>query len=369
MRYAYIYALAALLAACGAQKNTPAQEEESKAADTEIALTKAQAQVAELQVGPMGRHSLSKEVRCTGRLEVPPQQVASVHAPLQGAVTFVDGQEGQQVRKGQVLARIEHMGIISMQEQYLQTKGELAYQQKEYERQRQLSEKDATSRKVLEKAQADLSVLRARKTSLEAQLRLLGISPSDIREDAFVPDVSIRAPFDGYISKINIARGQYVGIETEMFELIDKNHLHAELEVFEKELPLLRTGQPIRFSISGDSTPFGGKIYLLGQKVDPETKTLLVHCDIDKQEHPALKVGMALTATIFTAAAEVPALPESALVREGNQYYAFIETSPLHYRRVSVQVGKRSEGYAEVLGTEAPQDARFVLKGANYLVE
>ncbi|HSI91238.1 MAG TPA: efflux RND transporter periplasmic adaptor subunit, partial [Adhaeribacter sp.] len=97
----------------------------------EVALTSEQYQNAGIELGTVEQKQLSATLRLNGILDVPPQNLISVSAPLGGFVKSTDLLEGMKLRKGQVLAVLENPEYITLQQEYLDAKSKLAYQQLE----------------------------------------------------------------------------------------------------------------------------------------------------------------------------------------------------------------------------------------------
>ncbi len=64
------------------------------------------------------------------------------------------------------------------------------------------------------------------------------------------PTVNLYAPISGYVTEVNVNLGKYVSPTDVMFEIVDTEHLHAELTVFERDVPRLKIGQKVRFILS-----------------------------------------------------------------------------------------------------------------------
>ncbi|UOQ71433.1 efflux RND transporter periplasmic adaptor subunit [Hymenobacter cellulosilyticus] len=172
---------------------------------------------------------------------------------------------------------------------------------------------------------------------------------------------------------VNVTVGQSVTPTETLFELVDPDHLHVELTVFEKDVPLLRPGQRIRFTLPNDSSAERtASVYLIGRTVDAQQRTVRVHGHLDRENDPSLLPGMFVRAVVETSARRVPALPDKAVVDyEGKQYVFRLESSSAKqqvFRMLEVRRGEQADGYSEVLLPGAAAGARYATDGAYSLL-
>jgi cobalt-zinc-cadmium efflux system membrane fusion protein len=305
-------------------------------------------------------------------LDVPPEQLLAVSAPLGGFVERTTLLQGSRVRKGQVLATIRNPEFVQLQQRYLEVQSRLRYAKVELARQRELVQQEVAPLKRQQSAQADLEVLQAESAGLAAQLRLAGL-PVGSRNLA--SSAVLRAPIDAYVKTVNVRVGQSVTPTDALFELVDPRHLHVELTVFEKDVSRLKVGQRIHFTVASDSAgpPRTARVYLIGRAVDAEQRTVRVHGHLDRENDPQLLPGMFVRAVVETSGQRVPALPAQAVVDYEGRQYVFVQLPPAGrqqaFRMVEVRRGDQAEGYSQVtLPASVDSTARFVTEGAYSLL-
>ena len=192
---------------------------------------------SDIKVDTIPTPQLSGVVEANGQLEVPPQHEATVTAILGANVTSIKVIEGDQVKKGQVLAYLSHPNLTKLQTDYIQAYQQLQFLEQENQRQQRLYEEEVGSGKTYQQTRADYQSMRGQVKGYEAQLkpipglRVNKLQAGDIYE--YVPAVS---PIDGYVEDVMIQLGQYVNPQTEMFALVNTEHVHADLMVFEKDV-------------------------------------------------------------------------------------------------------------------------------------
>ena len=105
---------------------------------------------------------------------------------------------------------MEDQQYVQLQQDYLTTKSKLFFAEKEYQRQKELNQNQASSDKVFQQAKADYLSLKINLSALEQKLRLIAIDPEKLSEQNISKSITIKAPFDGFVSKVNVNIGKYV---------------------------------------------------------------------------------------------------------------------------------------------------------------
>lgn len=343
-------------------------EDEHGHGEETVELTEAQARTVGLQTGNIENRSLSGAIKVNGMLDVPPQQMLSVSTPFGGILRNTQLLEGYWVKKGQVIAEMEHPDYIQLQQDYLEAKAQFGFLEQELERQQELSKENVTARKTLQKTEAEHRALKVRIEGLRQKLLLMNISLSNLEKGTIVRAIPVLAPISGYVTKVNANIGKFVTANESMFEIVDTEHLHAELTVFEKDIPRLKIGRKVRFVLSNETKERTATVHLIGREIDSD-RTIRVHCHLDKEDREMMP-GTYLKAWVETGAMEVPSLPDEAIVMEGGKYYVFLaQEAAYHFKRLEVSTGVSGNGYTEVrLPGETPAGAKFAIKGADDLM-
>jgi len=340
-----------LLFSCSSETATEVAKQEVVKADPEIVFTPAQMKNANVQIGVPELKDLSGVVRANGVVDVPPQNLVSVSFPLGGYLRSTELLPGARVKRGQVIAVMEDVSYIQMQEEFLVVASQMEMQKKELARQRTLNESKASSDKNLEQAQAEYSSLEARHSGLRQKLLLIGINPDKLTASAISGKVNIYSPIDGYVSDVLVNVGMYLNPSDVLFELVNPNDLHIALTVFEKDLPMLQTGQKIRFNLTSDpSHTFEGEVVLVGRKLD-ENRSAEVHCHFDAGDKDVIP-GMFVTGEIEVTKANSLCVPEGAVVRLADSEYIYVQKAEGTFQRAAITTGIERDGWIEILTSE-----------------
>lgn len=362
----YLPLLLLFLAACG-NNTTETAETADNLPQNQVELSETQLAQIEFKVDTLRFASLGNSIAANGMIDVPPQNRALIHPPVGAYVQDLRVKVGQRVRKGEVLAILEHPEVLELQRRYLDAKAQYAFQQKEFGRQEELSREQATAQRQLDKARADLASAAALQAALEAQLSRLGIDAASLKAENLHRQLQLKAPFEGFITQVDAQLGQFVGADKPVLAMLNKEHLHVELEVFERDLGSIQNGQKITFSLTNmPGKTYTGDVFLVGQTLDPVKRSVMVHGHIDQESDPILRPGLFVTARLLGASSRHAVLPETALVRVGEQEVAFRELAKGKFERVVVEVLQRAEGQVGLAG-EFSASSRWVTQGAHRL--
>lgn len=342
------------------------EENADETAGTPVRLTAEQKSLAGISTGRLEQKAISPVVVCTGEIEVPPQGMASVSAPLGGFVVSTDIVPGKRVAKGAALATLSNPEYVVLQQNYLETRGQLRFAEQEFERQKALDEQNATALKKLQESESSYNVLAARLAGLKEQLRMIGIHLEELDKGKIQTEITLRSPLQGYVTKVNHHRGQFVEPREVIFEVVDVSDLHLHLNVFEKDIANVHQGQAVRFRPAGGAgDAYRGKVSLVSPKRDIDVTTFDVHGHIDNEDG-RLKPGMYVEAEIFVSADSVFAVEQKALVRNGDKMCLIAEDGD-DYEVIPVSTGAQMDGWVEIVNPGTLVERKIVTEGASRL--
>lgn len=335
----------------------------------EITLTDAQYKAIGVQLGTVKSAIVSTEIKVNGRVDLPPENRATVSLPVSGKIRYVKALPGQAVRKGELLATLESFEFIQLQQDYLQNTSQLTFLEKELERQRTLNAENVGARKNYEQAQANYESTKALTQSLTAKLRLLGLSTESLTTNGITSAARIVSPVNGFITVANINLGKEVAAGQELLEIIDKSHMHIELNVFEQDAAAIRKGQSVRI-LQPNTPPLEAYVYLVGRMFEGDARTLNIHAHVkDEKREGELIPGAYVNAYIRTGDRQAMTVPSAALVRKGENGFVYIQEKNYEFRRIPVQIGATTDsGDIEVQTPVDLRDKKLVVKGT-YLID
>src|SRR6476661_511895 len=376
--FTYLLLLGLTLAGCSQDKTETSDDQpetaaaEKGAASEEasdvVTLTAAEQQAGGLQTGRISDRPMGTGLAVNGTLDVPPESAVSITAPLGGYVEHTELLQGTRVRRGEALAVIRNPEFVTLQQGYLETRSRLKFAQAELARQRELYQQEVAPLKNYQRAQAEAEALQVQANAQAARLRIAGLPVGG----SIVTTATLRAPRAGFVRAVNVTVGQSVTPTEPLFEIVDPEHLHVELTVFERDVARVQKGQLIRFTLASDSAGLQrertARVYLVGRAI-AQDRTVRVHGHLDQENDPALLPGLYVRALIETGRSSVPALPDAALVRFEGKSYAYAVEAPGRYRMVPVTTGRSEDVYTEVrLPETMPPTTTFVTAGAYSLL-
>lgn len=364
-----------ILVSCNNNKSAESENQASEveAHDDNLYVSKAQFENAKMSFGTVMEKDFAQTVHTNGVIDVPPQSKAVISAFSGGYIKNTPLLIGDKVRKGERLLSIENPEFINMQQLYLETAEQLAYLKSEFERQKTMFEENISSQKNYLKAESEYKTAMARANSLKKNLEMLNISPTSVLEGNIVSQVSIYSPIDGYVTQVLVNTGTYVSPADKIMEIMNTDHVHLELKVFEKDLLQLKKGQQVMFRVPEASQEYyKGELHLVGTTIDSRSRIALVHGHIDHENEANFSVGMFVEAAIVTGSSAHLALPDDAVVElDGINYVLLLEeedTDGYYLHPVEIEVKTSYNGFTS-FKTPLDQEAKFLTKGGFVLLQ
>ncbi len=357
--------------ACG-NKNQPevAETTTDSTAEESVHLISTQFNNAGIVLGKAVSQNINQKIKANGKLDVPPQNLVSISAPYGGFLKSTTLLQGMHVHKGEVIAQMEHPDYIQLQQDYLENKSTLTYLKNELDRQQELAKEEVNSRKTLQKAKTDFEVMQARVNGLRAKLELINIDVVKLEKGTMQKVVALTSPINGYVTKVNVNIGAFVTANTVLFEIVDTEHLHAEISVFEKDIHHIKIGQKVAFTLANENQERFAKVHLIGREISDD-RTVRVHCHLN-QEDKDLLPGMYLTAYIDVKASTNNTLPSNAFVDFEGKSYVFLLSKKLNdsytFTRIEVEKLGEENGYTAFTSTQDLSNKEIVTEGAYKLL-
>jgi membrane fusion protein, heavy metal efflux system len=362
-----------LLNSCGKSGDNGAIQIVEESNPNLISLTADQFSSSAMATGKMEVANFSEIVRTNGMFDVPPSNKSSVSAYFGGYVKELELLPGDIIKKGQLLFTLENPDYIQTQREFLEIQGNLSFLKSDYERQKRLASENVTSQKKYLQAEADYNVAQAKYASLKKILGLMNIDPNAVTTESLTSVIRVKAPIGGHITSVNASKGMFLNPSDIAVTITDTDHLHIELNVFEKDLPKLKIEQQVRFKLQNDAnSDYMATINLINKQIDSNTRSVMVHCHLNN-EHDAVNFvpGMFVEAEILTSTEALPSLPQEAVIDIENVHYVLLKLSGsgMNFERKEVKVGRIENGRVAILNaSEFPSTSEFLIKGAFNLI-
>lgn len=300
---------------------------------------------------PVERRTISDNIRALGEIKAAGVGEAEVFAPFDG-VLVPDPQHGivrpgQQVSKGEVLARVAPSG--GPESGWTQLLNDYRLAKAEYERVSRLADEGAVSAKRKEEARLDLENKRSRVRGT------LGGLDSDIDEMlAEGEHFHLRAPASGVITDIHLRFGQHVVMGEHLFNIINPSRIWLEVQVPVSESGRLDQVDDATFSLSGSNeiyrvSSLGGRLVTVSTLLDPVTRRVPVIFELNNSNSLFRPGSYAQVYLKTRSSREALAVPESSVLDEDGTSVVYVQVGGEEFARRVVETGAKDEGYVEVI--------------------
>lgn len=293
-----------------------------------------------VKVEPVAPQEFVERVEAVGTARANEQ--VTLAAPVTERIVDLNFGDGGYVRKGQVLA------VLARGQQ-----------------QAQLADAQARAREASAQLERVAELKRrgfATNAALDAQLAAAQSARAQAAvAQATIGDRIVRAPFSGYVSLRNISEGAIVQAGTEIATISDLSRIKLDFTVPETLLSAVREGQSISAKAAAyPDRAFNGRIESIDPVVNPQTRAATVRAILPNGDRKLLP-GMLLTVSIVSAARESLAVPELAVVGEGERSFVYVIENGVA-RRVAVRTGLRDGLKVEIVEGLKPGQ-RIVTEG------
>jgi len=339
----------------------PASHEHDSTPASQLAEPVANVQLSEdeqhligLQTVVVQRRNLHQELLTAARVEEPETQLSNISARIGGRVDklYVDF-TGQPVRRGQAIAEIYSPEVYTAAEEY-----KLALENRK--RLGSNSEPQAL-------AGADDLIAASRR-----RLELWGLTPQQIdgipASEKPLIDLTIYSSASGIVSERKVTDGQYVNPGDVLYTVTDLSTVWVKADVYEADLPLIRTGQPVEITTESlPGTKLHGQVGFLEPMVNQQTRTTAARIQVSNAGM-RLRPGMFVQARFTVGAGEtVLAIPRSAVVDTGEHKLVYVAKGNGIFEAHEIQLGAIADDYYPVLaGLKGGE--RIVAEG-NFLLD
>ncbi|KKO48793.1 RND transporter [Arsukibacterium sp. MJ3] len=251
-------------------------------------------------------------------------------APASDFLIELNIQEGKQVKATDIIARLND---VQQQARVAELSAVLTDQRRQLARLQNLATTQATAQSMLDEQQTRVNTTLAQLDIAKAQLN----------------ELTIRAPFDGYLGLRQVSQGAYVNAGTVLTSLDDLNTLKVEFSVAERYLAEIKRGMLVNVTnVAYENVDFTGAVSAIDTRLDPVTRSIRVHATLDNSDL-RLRPGMLLNVKVELT--NIPALQisERTLIPQQNKQFVFVVNTDNTVSQREIEVGQRIPGWVEVL--------------------
>lgn len=266
--------------------------------------TEAIFELSQADVFLVARTSLSNAVRVSGSLKA--QQTAVIKARVAGELQDFIKREGEAVRAGEVIARIDSTDaqarVRQAEQQAMAAQAQVVIAQRAQDNNQALVRQGYISATALETSTANLAAAQA---NHQAALAALDIARKALQ------DTVLKAPLNGQVSARLAQNGERLGIDARIAELVDLSAFEVEVALSPAAAANVSPGQPARLRIEGFDQPVEARVARINPSVQTGSRSVLLYLQLAAQ--PGMRQGLFAQGDILTGQREVAAVPLSAV--------------------------------------------------------
>lgn len=326
-----------------------------KAREQALAVTARAPDVVELaptDAGPAQTREMVLGVAVSGTLRA--RESAFVKARVAGELQGLTLREGDAVKAGQVIGRIEPLEYQARfkqaQEQAAAAGAQVDIARRQYDDNQALVRQGFISKAALETSANNLQAARASQLAAQAG--------ADVARKA-LDDTVLRAPIDGLVAQRLAQPGERLAVDARIVEIVDLRRLEVEAPLAAADAVALRVGQSARLRVEGLEQPLEARVTRIGPSAQVGSRSVLAYLGLDTTT--GLRQGLFVQGRIETGRASGVAVPLEALRTDRPApYVQVVEDGRVAHR--PVQPGARGEidGQDYVLVRGLPAGAQVI---------
>jgi len=348
-----------LLASCSSagpaesvSKMTSYSASETKA-DTATLFTVPADQMAHLEVVPVEKANLRRQLRLAGNVAYNAFKTTPVFSPIGGPVHEILVAPGETVHAGQPLLTVNSPDYSVARSAYLKARDAFFLADKVYTRSQDLYSHGAVAEADLQQAESSRSQARADLQASEDMLRALGIKDPEAmikNPPKTTLQIPLPAPVGGEIVERLVGPGQLLQAgATQVFTISDMSTVWVLVNVYQSDVGYVRVGDSV--DITTDTYPqvFHGKISYVAPALDPNTRTLQARI-VTGNPNKILKKDMYVTAMLQAGVIRnALTVPDAAVLRDSeNMPFVYAQSGANQFARRLVKIGDSQDGHTQI---------------------
>ena len=318
-------------------------------------------ELSETDIAVAQTMTMTQGVLVTGTLKA--VRTAMVKARVAGELVMLEVREGDAVKMGQIVARVDNTEYLARQRQ-AQQQAEAARAQVEIA-QRQFDNNNAlVNQGFISKTALDTSIanLNAAKATHQA-----AISALDVASKA-VDDCSLKSPLNGFISQRLAQTGERVAPDTRIVEVLDLSQFELEATLTPADALSVKVGQPAKLNIEGSTQEVFAKVLRINPSAQIGSRSVLIYLGI--QGHPALRHGLFVQGSLGTQKIQTVVIPlESVRTDKSVPYVQVAQDGKVVHLKVSLGAKAEVDGKVMMAAPEIAEGTQVLAMSAGALRE
>ena len=360
--FSFILSLLVIISSCG--NKTESVQKEKTGNDSPPSLTEVKAEnlvklsekeITELKIQTISVTSSMQKFSITapGVVFPAPNHISIISTPIDGRISKILVQEGQNVRMGQELFSVESLEFGNMVSEYLLAVSEETFQTSRYQRLEQLVEQTISSKSELDRAKSDFQRAKTSVIAAVSKLKAIGVPDKEINAfktaESIDPTLKIVSPISGIMDQRSVELGQSVNALQMLARVLDMSHVLVRGYVSPEDAQYIAAGDSVKISRrQNDSFGMRALVTSINPGLDENNRSVIINVLLaTNQNWP--KPGENLHLSILTSApVEVITVPMDALTYEGNDPIVFVQLSESVFEKRKLDVSEFRDKYAVV---------------------
>jgi len=314
-------------------------------------------QMAHLKVVPVESRNWQIAVHTTGTVDWDADHTTQAITQVNGPITRILVDTGAKVNAGDPLLYVSSPDVVNAMSAYRKARNREVFNKRIVDREKDLLARGAVAVKDVESAEADYNdALTDVQNSLQP-LKIFGISAQEIDQaekqgSVISTELAVRAPIAGVVVQKLVSPGMLVQAgATVCFMLSDVTSVWVQGHIFDRDLPLVRVGDPVVQSNPASDRTFRGTVKYVGSFVDPNTRTTPVRI-VTANPEGLLKKDMFVESVISTSTrSNILVVPVASVLRDDkNEPIVYVQSEPGKFSQRSVTIGAQQDGMIAVTG-------------------
>jgi cobalt-zinc-cadmium efflux system membrane fusion protein len=360
--------------ACGNLKKVEGQAAEQPAAVQPALFTVPEDQMAHLKVVPVETRNWQIAVHTTGTVDWDADHTTQAITQVNGPITRILVDTGAKVNVGDPLLYVSSPDVSNAVSTYRKARNRELFNKRIVDRERDLLARGAVAVKDVESAEADYNDAMTDVQNSLQPLRIFGITAQEIdvaekQGTVISTELAVRAPISGIIVQKLVSPGMLIQAGSSVcFMLSDVSTVWVQGHIFDRDLPLVRVGDPVTETNPASAHTFRGTLGYVGAFVDPATRTTPVRI-VTQNPEGLLKKDMFVEAVINTSTrSNILVVPVASVLRDDkNEPIVYVEAQRGKFAQRSITIGMQQDGMIAV--TSGLQKGENVLADGSLFIQ
>ena len=362
LKYFVIIAFAATIMACSNEETSQSKKESNDVPPSLqkeqpgtkiITLTPQEVKDLDIQTKTTIRKKRSFQLVTNGITHPAPNYISQISAPVDGRIVTLAVNEGERVRKGQVIIELESLEYGRLVSNYIKAAAETDFYKNRFERIQKLVEREISSESELEKIESDYKRAMATENAAKSMLRAVGVSNHEIEkmktQDDINPVLSIKSPINGVVNEHLLELGQSVKAYEKMASLINMDKVLVKAFINPGDGQYVNSGDSVVVNqrVSGKKS-IKSTISTVNPTLDMNNRSVVANIPLKPQNNwpmPGENVRIEITTDLPE---EVIAIPMEAVTYDDDKAVVFVRLEDNKYEKRFIEINESRGNYAIV---------------------